>query len=94
MKNRYFYVNMSNSFKQLFFGLSVLCFLFAIAVYFVDPNDPDVNLDLGSYSQGQAALFLVCIGSFLIPIYYLLAKILKSNYIAEPRKDNRENWDK
>lgn len=94
MKNRYFYINMSSSFKQLFFGLSLLCFLFAITVYFVDPTDPGVTLNLGGYSQGQVALFLVCIGSLLIPLYYLLARVFKSDYVADPSKDNQENWFK
>ena len=94
MKNRYFYINMSSSFKQLFFGLSVLCFLFAITIYFVDPNDPGVTLNLGGYSQ-LPALFLACLGSLLIPLYYLLARVFKSDYVAKPsNKNEHENWYK
>jgi len=85
---------MSSSFKQLFYGLSILSFLFAIAVYFIDPNDPGVTLNLGGYSQGQVALFLAFIGLMLIPLYYLLAKICKSDYVADPSKDSQENWFK
>lgn len=93
MKNKYFLTKLSSSPKLLFFGVSVLCYLIAAAVFIVNPEDPGVSLNFGGYTQGEVSLFSLSVGTLLVPLYYILARMFKSDYVAgTDKKSSGDEW--
>jgi len=69
--------------------------LISIAIFFVNPDDTGVTLNTGEYTQNQASLILLVFGLLLFPLYHLLAKFLKFDYVPDPTKgDNGKEWFK
>ncbi|MCZ0867235.1 hypothetical protein O0V09_18720 [Dasania sp. GY-19] len=81
------------SFKIMFPGMGFFLIIFAPVIYFVDPNDPGVTLNLGGYSQGQASVFSLLSGIALLSVYFLFKKYIEpkfSNY--RPQTGNSDQW--
>jgi len=88
-------INYSSTIKQCFYGTGILCILISIAVFFVNPDDPGVTLNTGEYTQNEASLILLVFGGLLFPLYHLLYKFLKFDYVPDSTKSNNDNeWFK
>lgn len=91
MKGKYHFILVSSSFRQFFLGLAFILFLIALSIFIVDPDSPGVTLNLGGYSQSEAALFLVIVGTSLIASYYLFRRFLEAKYVRPPDKKGVED---
>jgi hypothetical protein len=90
---KYFLISYSRSFKQCCYGTGLLCFIISAAIFFADPDSPNVHLNLAGYTQGQASFFLAAVGAGLIVGYNVLARLFHSDYVPDPSKDNgKDQW--
>ena len=83
----------SLSFKIMFPAMGFLLIILAPVIYLVDPSDPGVTLNLGSYSQGEASLILLLTGIVLLSAYFFYKRVIEpkfSNY--HPRIGNSDQW--
>jgi hypothetical protein len=82
------------NFKVWYFFVSICPFIVAPIIYFADPSDPGVTMNLGDYSQGQAAAMLIAIGAVFVVLYLFYLKVIDpifKNYAPKP--GNRKDWD-
>ena len=81
------------SFKIMFPGMGFLLIILAPVIYFVNPNDPGVTLNLGELTQGQASAILFLAGVTLLSVYFAYKKYIEpklKNYT--PQKGNEDQW--
>lgn len=81
------------SFKIMFPGMGFLLIILAPVIYFVDPNDPGVTLNLGEYTQAQASAILLLAGIALLSVYFLFKKYIEPKFRNyRPQTGNSDQW--
>ena len=81
------------SLKIMFPVMGVLLIILAPVIYLVDPNAPGVTLNLGGYSQGEAAMILLLVGIALLSMYLVYKRLIAPKFVNyKPQTGSSDQW--
>ena len=83
------------SFKIMLPVMGTLLIILAPVLYLTAPNASDVTLNLGGYSQGEAAAILLVAGIVLLLVYVVYKKLIAPKFANyKPQTSNSGQWFK